>query len=74
MNLLHSHTRKLPPFKIITCFGFYRYIIFIMYLDIIAKNLNLEKSKRLIIWNKKSIINPLELIWMRSYISSFYVR
>ena len=46
----------LPPFQIIRHFGFSRYIVFAMHLDVV-KSMYLGKPKRLIIWNGESIIN-----------------
>jgi hypothetical protein len=49
-------TLLLPLFQIIRRFGISRFIVFTMYLDIIyiswiAEVMDLEKPKRLVIWN-----------------------
>jgi hypothetical protein len=49
----------LPPFQIIRRFGFSRYIVFTMYLDIVyikvhSKSYVSKKTKHLIIWNRGS--------------------
>ena len=48
----------LPSFQIIRHFGFFRFIIFVMHLDVMSsytvKTMNLEISKHLIIWDRGS--------------------
>jgi hypothetical protein len=51
--LRNAYCLLLPPFQIVSRFGFSRYMVFYIHLDIqhIVKLMNLEKPKRLTIWN-----------------------